>query len=526
MTRKIQIFLGGGVKLLHGENEALKGYRNDVVDPLISQLNSEEFARYLFITKDYSDLTRNVVSGKHQDVYNRYIEREAQIALFILDGKIGNITKQEIDVAVASTKKSHHPIVYIYGINIQDEEILEYLNQKGIYFQHFYDNRDLAAKIKTDIYASLKLIERRRNWRIGASVALTLMLCGSLLLLAKNIIPADNGNAIDDCTMQLYLMRYKDVNVLAQQPIFTDSLLSQFHYEDSLMEGSDVSVFPIFGSNSVTTTPPFFRLKIHNKNKNTIVFISAELEIDQYTANDGLGKTFSALPIHDSELHQIDISGDKSNYSLNGFRQSIAYGETDDRYFYYLTAPKPCTFRMRAKAKSQNGDYLYSNYVYVNYLQPQQIVEAPEISEPQVNTQTQPNTQQAQTTEVVVHTETPKPQGDDLYGVPPAPVYEHHIVCKPEPEFGKDDMCMSGLEMIGYLISYTIDEYGTYTLTIQDPKTRVRSTVYLDNDGFSNADWSWISHVLIEGNKLRIKHTICGSGGFMDAYCLETLPRN
>jgi hypothetical protein len=57
-------------------------------------------------------------------------------------------------------------------------------------------------------------------------------------------------------------------------------------------------------------------------------------------------------------------------------------------------------------------------------------------------------------------------------------------------------------------------------------KTRVRSTVYLDNDGFSNADWSWISHVLIEGNKLRIKHTICGSGGFMDAYCLETLPRN
>lgn len=68
--RTVQIFLGGGVKLLHGENEFLKGYRNDVIDPIISQLNSREYVKHFFVTKDYSDLTRNVVPGKHQDVYN------------------------------------------------------------------------------------------------------------------------------------------------------------------------------------------------------------------------------------------------------------------------------------------------------------------------------------------------------------------------------------------------------------------------------------------------------------------------
>ena len=49
----IQIFLGGGVKLLHGENEFLKGYRNDVIDPILSQLNSREYVKHLYVAKDF-----------------------------------------------------------------------------------------------------------------------------------------------------------------------------------------------------------------------------------------------------------------------------------------------------------------------------------------------------------------------------------------------------------------------------------------------------------------------------------------
>ena len=366
--RTIRIFLGGGVKLLHGENEFLKGYRNDVIDPVVSQLNSQEFTKHIFVTKDYSDLTRNVVSGKHQDVYNNYIAQDAHVALFIIDGNIGKITKEEIDIAVSSAKKTHHPIVYIYGINISDnDKILEYLSQEGIYFQHYYDNRDLAAKIKADLTASAKQLDRQRNLRLWMSVLLSCLVCGSVFLFARNC--SNDNNMVESCSLQLYLMRYKDVNVLVSHDYFTDSLLATFQYEDSLMSNDDVDVFPIIKSDSVfTTSPPFFRLKIHNKHRNTIVLVSAERENEKYSVDNGYTTRKNvSQEINDGNLHHIIVSKDDS-YSLEGFRQSIAYGEIDDRYFYYITSSTNCSFRMRVKAKSQLGDILYSNYVYVRYV--------------------------------------------------------------------------------------------------------------------------------------------------------------
>lgn len=367
--RTVQIFLGGGVKLLHGENEFLKGYRNDVIDPILSQLNSREYAKHFFVAKDFSDLTRNVVKVKHQDVYNNFIVHESQIALFIVDGKVGNITKHEIDIAVASTKKSSHPIVYVYGKNIEkDSEIIDYLNQEGIYFQHFFDNRDLAAKIKADLDIATKNIDRQRVYRIWRLILLLFLLCGSILLSLKTCV-ATNEKIIDNCTAQLYLMRYHDVNALTGTDVFNNELLSNFKYEDSVMTGNDISVFPVKGKDSITTiTPPFFRLKLHNRHRNTIVFIEAKLEIDKYSIDNKVINekiiTFDDMP----EVDVVNIDGKNTEYTLKQFRQNVAYGETDDRYFFALLADKNCSFRMRVRAKSQLGDYLYSNYIYVKYL--------------------------------------------------------------------------------------------------------------------------------------------------------------
>lgn len=369
--RTIQIFLGGGVKLLHGENELLKGYRNDVIDPIISQLNSKEFANHVFIAKDYSDLTRNVVKGKHQEVYNNYIVQDAQIALFIIDGVIGNITKHEIDVAVDSTKKVRHPIVYVYGKNVKnDDELLDYLNQEGIYFQHFFDNRDLAAKIKADLEIATQRIDQQRVLRLSISLLMSLILCSGILLSLKNCSDTDvDKNTIDYCSAQLYLMRYNDVNALTGTDFFTEDLLSGFKYEDSIMTGDNVSVFPIIGNDSlVATTPPFFRLKLHNRHRNTIVFVEAKLEIDKYVADTIVTKGV-IIPIEkNSAVDVVTIDGKTNEYLLKGFRQNVAYGETDDRYFFCLLADENCSFRMRVRTKSQLGDYLYSNYIYVKYL--------------------------------------------------------------------------------------------------------------------------------------------------------------
>ena len=376
--RTIQIFLGGGVKLLHGKNEFLKGYRNDVIDPIISQLNSREYVKHLFVAKDFTDLTRNVVPGKNQDIYNAYIVREAQIAFFIVDGEIGNITKHEIDVAVASTKKSHHPIVYVYGKNVrEDNDVLEYLNQEGIYFQHFFDNRDLTAKIKADIENATQRIDRQRAFRLWISLFVSLVLCVGVWKAFND--PSKNGgreNTIDYCSAQLYLMRYRDVNALTESTYFTDKLLSSFMYEDSIMTGDDISVFPIIGKDSlITTTPPFFRLKLHNRHRNTIVFVEAKLEIDKYVTDTIANKeSIRTIGIPAGEITRTDfvfrtitIEGG-GEYLLKGFRQNLAYDETDQRYGFALDAKENCTFRMRVRVKSQLGDYLYSNYIYVNYV--------------------------------------------------------------------------------------------------------------------------------------------------------------
>ncbi|MBQ2882494.1 MAG: hypothetical protein IJE43_01795 [Alphaproteobacteria bacterium] len=368
--RTIQIFLGGGVKLLHGENEFLKGYRNDVIDPLVSQLNSCEYVKHFYVAKDFTDLTRNVVPGKHQDIYNTYIVREAQIALFIIDGEIGNITKHEIDVAVASTKNSRHPIVFIYGKNINEgDEILEYLNQEGIYFQHFFDNRDLSTKIKADLESATRTIDRRRSLRFGVSLLLSLLLCGGIIPMFKTCYHQEES-IIDSCTAQLYLMRYKDVNALTGKDIFTDSLLSVFKYEDSIMAGTDISVFPIINADTlITTPPPFFRLKLYNKHRNTIVFVEGKLEVDNYVADTTRRKS-SFVPMENVlGVDMIKVDKNKNEYNLKKFRQNVAYGETDDRYFFCISSDKDCRFRMRVRAKSQLGDYLYSNYIYVNYKQ-------------------------------------------------------------------------------------------------------------------------------------------------------------
>lgn len=295
--------------------------------------------------------------------------RDAQIALFIIDGQIGDITKDEIEVAISSAKKSKHPLVYVYGKDVKDnDEIINYLNRECIYFQHFFDNRDLSAKIKEDLDEAVKRIDRKRFIRIGLSVICSILLCGSLLFSIKTSFNLDT-KSIDGCTAQLYLMRYRDVNALTESNIFNDSLLANFKYEDSIMTGNDISVFPIISNDSlITTTPPFFRLKLHNKHRNTIVLIEANLEVDQYQA-DTITKAQTFIPAEEiPETHMVKVDGNNTEYSLKSFRHNIAYGETDDRYFFAVHSDRNCSFRMRVRAKSQIGDYLYSNYIYVKYI--------------------------------------------------------------------------------------------------------------------------------------------------------------
>ena len=133
-------------------------------------------------------------------------------------------------------------------------------------------------------------------------------------------------------------MRYKDVNALTGKDLFNDSLLSRSRYEDSIMTGTDVSVFPIVNADSlITVTHPFFRVKLHNKYRNTIVFVEAKLEVDNYVA-DTTARESSFVPFEDiSGVDMVKVDENNNEYLLKSFRQNVAYGETDDRYFFCIS---------------------------------------------------------------------------------------------------------------------------------------------------------------------------------------------
>ena len=145
--KQINIFLGGGVALLEG-NENQLGYRPTVIDPILSKLNSRRNAKRFYIVKTYADLINEYAVEGQQEHYNRYVSQKADIAIFIFDGKIGDKTKEEVENACNSFDKNKHPTIFFYGINLKDDDVIvEYLNSKKQYFRHFSNKVELQQLI-------------------------------------------------------------------------------------------------------------------------------------------------------------------------------------------------------------------------------------------------------------------------------------------------------------------------------------------------------------------------------------------
>lgn len=160
--KQVNIFLGGGVALLEGDESQL-GYRPTVIDPILSKLNSKRNARRFYIVKTYADLINEYAPEGQQEHYNRYVRQEADIAIFIFDGKVGGKTKEEIENACNSFDKKGHPTVFFYGINLKDEdEVVKYLNSKKQYYRHFSSKEEL----KQLIYEHLELWKRQKRSRL------------------------------------------------------------------------------------------------------------------------------------------------------------------------------------------------------------------------------------------------------------------------------------------------------------------------------------------------------------------------
>lgn len=145
-------------------------------------------------------------------------------------------------------------------------------------------------------------LKKRLKFKIIiASLLLFIGVLFSLLLLFTNIfIENKHTNLLKDCTAQLYLMSYNDLN-LKENNVFTSLILEQFHYNDSIDNDSKYIIYPVINNarqvdnRFVRVTrleddmlcpiyyhSPILRLKLHSQKGKTLVFNRCFLEVDSF----------------------------------------------------------------------------------------------------------------------------------------------------------------------------------------------------------------------------------------------------
>lgn len=150
--KKIRIFIAGP-KALEGERNALKALAHD--------LNTEYEDRSAHIQvkiKSYENFKDN------QQEYNKFIEQEADLVIFVLEGKVGDKTREEFVKAATSYQEKQTPeiILFIRASDANSNESLDEIKNLvktylGDHYSEDYTSyADLKAKAKhrIDQYAT------------------------------------------------------------------------------------------------------------------------------------------------------------------------------------------------------------------------------------------------------------------------------------------------------------------------------------------------------------------------------------
>lgn len=142
--KTIKIFIAGS-KDLEQERNCIKLLAND----LNSIYNAKNCMVIILSFDDFND---------DQKEYNNFIEQEADIAIFILDGRIGEYTQKEFLKATNSQKKENRPEVIIFLRNFTESSpeigrieglIVAQLGDK--YYVNYSNPDDLKAKARKRI---------------------------------------------------------------------------------------------------------------------------------------------------------------------------------------------------------------------------------------------------------------------------------------------------------------------------------------------------------------------------------------
>lgn len=106
---------------------------------------------------DYQDFSRSYQKVAHQETYNEFIMDRTDFMVFVLTGKIGSKTREELEVAARSYDSSGHPQIFIYvqkdafEMGVWDDGVKEWIDEKQLYVVKYDTLQDLQHAISEDL---------------------------------------------------------------------------------------------------------------------------------------------------------------------------------------------------------------------------------------------------------------------------------------------------------------------------------------------------------------------------------------
>lgn len=100
---------------------ALQPERDAIRSTISVVYNRWKDKNFQILSYTYEDFTSKVVENGQQSLYNRFIENEADIAVFIIKGFIGDKTIEEFEVAYNAYSNNKHLSIVVYYFPEGDE---------------------------------------------------------------------------------------------------------------------------------------------------------------------------------------------------------------------------------------------------------------------------------------------------------------------------------------------------------------------------------------------------------------------
>lgn len=356
-----------------GNSNVFISYRRatglEIARNLSDRLRAEGFDTFF----DYSSMR----DGKFNDQIFDAIDKAEDFIIVLSPGSLdrciseGDWVRTEIEYAIS---KGKHIVPFACEDFVFPQTLPESFEQAGIRYlnfvklnQDYYDNS--IERLISALGARSNKIRGPKFRVIALAIAAVILLSALAFILFAPRKPAET---IKGCEAMVYLMRYSDLSLICPGA-FNEESLGRFQYEDSISSTRQYFVYPVVDRIPDEICDPIFRARVVSRQRTTVVFCSAELEIKDYVARPDLclpevGDQLlpsdttcrATVPVHDI----VELVPGNLTYPLD-YTHSLVSGEVDEDFWFALRASESCQFEMRMVFESTFGEYLASEWIDV-----------------------------------------------------------------------------------------------------------------------------------------------------------------